>query len=133
MWKNLVPRGGNKYVIANVQNPTIPRGSDCPPRDRDILQIYAKNLTHVHTWRFSRGFMHEYSPSPGVRGKIRMGQIFIHEYICKNIWINIHIPWGKSASPGEMSEKMCIFEGGLYIKIPGGVKPKPMTPGDCQK
>lgn len=39
----------------------------------------------------------------------------------------------KSATPGEMSEKMCIFEGGLYIKIPGGVKPKPMPPGDCQK
>lgn len=29
-------------------------------------------------------------------------------------------PWGrKSATPGEMSEKMCNFEGGIYKKIPG--------------
>ena len=44
-------------------------------------------------------------------------------------------PLGRnSASPGEMSGKMCNFEGGLYIKNnPRGSEPKPMTPGDCQK
>jgi hypothetical protein len=61
--------------------------------------------------------MHDYSPSPGVGGKIRMGKIFIHEYICRNICIIIHIPWGEIApAPGECREKCVTLRGVIYKK-----------------